>query len=196
MCFVTFHITLGGFEGLPLPAFVAYLMVWSGIRQVMSDAEPLHPETSPEPNTFFRAAAAVALINALIAVPRVLPVRFNLFLSSHPLISILNLGLITLGELALAYLLLTGGALLLNQQGQAPRMTFYLRRLRRYLILYSGVSVFGVGAMALGQRGALTALSVAMLFLRIWFLTLLHGLKPAKAPDHSTEATAEVKTVE
>lgn len=235
MCFVTFHITIFGFEGLPLPAFIAYLMVWSGIKQLIDEPQPtvlkeayagqgqsdaaavtekplnqapdklsypsrdpnldLSPESQSEhdlnPNYYFKRAGTAALISALIAVPRVLPAYFNQLLAQNPLAELLNFGLISLLDLALAYFLFTGAACLLEIQGKPDRKVFYLKRLRAYLLLLSGLSVTSIAVLALGKLEFSVVISIAMLILRIWFIMLIHGLKPAPVGEPSGLPSAQ-----
>ncbi|MDK9711104.1 hypothetical protein [Acidaminobacter sp.] len=193
LCFVTFHINLGGFEGLPLPAFAAYLMVRSGIKQLINEPPPTeveeaHPkpiieETSTDtvhpPTHYFKRAATLALISALVAVPRVATAFYSQLLAQHPLAMLLNFGLGALLDLALAYCLLTGAACLLEIQGNPERKVFYLKRLRLYLVLLVSASIIGIAGLALGMLESSVAYGIAMLALRIWFILLVYGLKPA-----------------
>lgn len=193
LCFVTFHINFGGFEGLPLPAFAAYLMVWSGIKQLINEPKPSEggearfnpnlgdpPSVTDDPPThYFKRAANLALISALVAVPRVAPALYSQFLAQTPLVMLLNFGIGALLDLALAYYLLSGAACLLEIQGYPDRKAFYLKRLRLYLVLLISVSIIGIAGLALGMLESSVAFSIAMLALRIWFILLIHGLKPA-----------------
>ena len=193
LCFVTFDINLGGFEGLPLPAFLAYLMVRSGIKQLINDPysiddEGVYPyphlgesssDSYPPPTHYFKRAATLALISALIAVPRVAPALYSQFLAQNPLAMLLNFGLGALLDLALGYYLLTGAACLLGVQGNPERKEFYLKRLRLYLVFLGSASIIGIAGLAVGALESSVVFSIAMLVLRIWFILLIHGLKPA-----------------
>lgn len=204
LCFVTFHINLGGFEGLPLPAFAAYLMVRSGIKQLinepkLTEGEGAYPNltlSDPPENTnyhstqCFRRAATVALISAFIAVPRAATAFFSQFLAQHPLVVLLNFGLVAILDLALAYYLLTGAACLLEGLGNPERKVFYLKRLRLYLVLLSSASIIGITGLALGALESSVVFGIAMLVLRIWFIMLIHGLKPASDSQPSQSPSA------
>jgi len=204
LCFVTFHINFGGFEGLPLPAFAAYLMVWSGIKQLtnepkLTEGKSAYPNltisappeyTDCHSTQYFRRAATLALISAFIAVPRVATAFYSQLLSEHPLVMLLNFGLVAILDLALAYYLLTVAACLLEGQGNLERKVFYIKRLRLYLVLFSSASIIGITGLALGALESSVVFGIAMLVLRIWFILLIHGLKPASAsqPSQSPDA--------
>lgn len=204
LCFVTFHINLGGFEGLPLPAFAAYLMVRSGIKQLINEPKLTEVEmpdpnqvingptenTDAPPTDYFKRASTLALISALIAVPRVATAFYSQFLAQHPLVMLLNFGLVAILDLALAYYLLTGAACLLEGQGNPERKVFYLKRLRLYLVLFSSASIIGITGLALGALESSVVFGIAMLVLRIWFILLIHGLKPASTSQPSQSPSA------
>lgn len=204
LCFVTFHINLGGFEGLPLPAFAAYLMVRSGIKQLINEpqlaeadsaqANPIMSDppvgTDHPPTHYFKRASTLAFVSALIAVPRVATGLYSQFLSQNPLAVLLNFGLGALLDLALAYYLLTGAACLLEVQGDPNRNAFYLKRLRIYIVLLGSTSIIGISGLALGMLESSVAFSIAMLALRIWFILLIHGLKPASDSQPSQSPSA------
>lgn len=201
MIFVTFHITIGGFEVLPLPSFVGFLMVRGGILEILRDpktaqaqevsaeakAEALDPnlvsgrkiKPAADAQYYLKRAALIALISAIAAVPRVAAVQFNDFLSGWPLASLFNLELNSILNLALAYYVLSGAVCLLGAQGDSDREAFYLKRLRSYLILFVTASVLGSILMALGViSGWNVVLGIVVLALRVWFIAMLHGLKP------------------
>lgn len=201
MFFVTFHITIGGFEVLPVPSFVGFLMVRAGILQILRDPgvirtedaneavveEALEPpevtgnshKVKTEVQFYLKRAAIIALISAITAIPRVAAVWFNAFLGELPLASLFNLELNALLDLALAYYLLSGAVCLLRAQGDTIREAFYTKRLKTYLILLVAASVLGTAMMALGLTSGWTViLGLGVLALRIWFLAMLHGLKP------------------
>jgi hypothetical protein len=75
--------------------------------------------------------------------------------------------------------LLTGAACLLGVQGNPERKVFYLKRLRLYLVLLGSASIIGIAGLAVGALESSVVFSIAMLALRIWFILLIHGLKPA-----------------
>ncbi|SCZ81994.1 hypothetical protein [Acidaminobacter hydrogenoformans] len=196
MIFVTFHITIGGFEVLPLPSFVGFLMVRGGILEILRDpktaqaqevgqeAEAFDPNLvssrrSKDAQHYLKRASLIALISAIAAVPRVAAVQFNDFLSGWPLASLFKLELNSILDLALAYYVLSGAVCLLRAQGDSVREAFYLKRLKTYLILLVTASVLGTILMALGViSGWTVVLGMVVLALRIWLIAMLHGLKP------------------
>lgn len=187
LCFATFHITIGGLKLLPVPAFIGYLMVYSGINMVLAGTfkEPSAdgPEITPNPNApfshslFFKRASRMSLVCSAFALVGLFEAFVQSLSIQAPMFSLIWMALESLAGLALAYNLLGGAVALMRAQELEAPAGLLQKKLKMFIILYSALVMAGLVGVTMNQTSAVVIFILMMLGLRLWLIGIIHGLQ-------------------
>lgn len=162
--FITFHITLGSFK--MLPNFIAYMIIYYGIRKVAEDYEWKLFELSAR---FCGILSIMSFFSLVIEVSPSWGVGKNVFFN------LIWMNIINALEIIMIYMLLCGSSEISKEKNDTLQNS-YNKRVYKYLVLESTVLIAKNINMILMSEIFWGCILVFELGIKIWIILLMREM--------------------
>lgn len=158
----TFNIKLGMIK--ILPAFVGFLIIYSGIGDIYSE----------NPSEDFKAAKSIALSGASIYF---ISEAIALIIPQYEMANSILIILASIVELLMVSKIIEGSVDYLNNLDKDILADIFIKKQRKYILFYS-ISIIVLCFVLIFNIQILNAtIAIALIFLRLYFISMINNLK-------------------